>query len=74
MSTNIYAYTPAGSNYPPYVSINLATDNGDEVEITVRSEAKENGSCGDTASIKMSSSQFQKLAHDAFSFACTNRA
>jgi hypothetical protein len=46
----------------------------DEVEFTVRSKSKADGSCGDTASIKVDISQFRKIARDLFSFGFTTSA
>lgn len=57
---NIAALTPVGVNYPPFVSIN-DVQNGHCVEIHVRSNVKEDGKCGDAATISMSFSQFTSL-------------
>lgn len=70
---NIAAFTPPGATYPPYVSINdtgtLADRSAEGVEITVRSPAKADGSCGECASIKLSRAEFALLMrqvwHDA---------
>jgi hypothetical protein len=61
---NLAAYTAQGSNYPPYVSINHyrdALDAEDIVEIIVRSEATEDGRCGETASIKLTLREFESM-------------
>lgn len=55
------AFTPPGSWYPPYISIN-ETDAG--VEITVRAERKEDGSCGEMVSMTISSEEFQALVRE----------
>lgn len=49
MRHNLAAYTASGPNYPSYISVNQLEDGS--VEFIVRSKAKEDGSCGDTASI-----------------------
>jgi len=56
------AYTAADPLYPPYVSINYV---GTMVEITVRSPAKADGSCGDVAVIKMNIFNFRKTMREA---------
>lgn len=56
--TNVYAYTAPGSNYPEYISINRTSDG---MEITVRSHAKQDGACGDTASIILSNEEYANL-------------
>jgi hypothetical protein len=61
---NIYAYTAPSSNYPPYISINR-TDNGG-VSITVRSPAKDDGACGDSAMITLTQDEFSELARKAY--------
>lgn len=71
MRTNIAACTAPGSNYPEFVSINLVEG---RVEITVRSAAKSDGWCGDTAVMSMTGAQFEMLARDLYSFACTRGA
>lgn len=52
---NLFAYTEPGKFYPPYISVN---EEDGVVEITVRSVAKVDGACGETASIKLSAKQF----------------
>jgi hypothetical protein len=74
MRINLTAYTAPGVNYPEYISVNLAMNSDDEVEFTVRSKTKADGSCGDTASIKVDISQFRKIARDLFSFGFTTAA
>lgn len=50
------AYTPAGS-YPPY--FNLSYDEGtEEVVVTVRSPSNVDGSCGETAAIRIPVGEF----------------
>lgn len=68
MRSNITAFTPPGFA-PPFFSVNTLEDG--RIEIIVRSVAKEDGSCGDIASITMSAEQFSKSAREMFSFACT---
>lgn len=46
----LFAWTPPGSNYPPY--LNISTDNG-KIVITVRSPASETGECGSTSSVSL---------------------
>jgi len=75
MSSNIFAYTAPGGNYPEYVSINVDNDkDGNQVTLTVRSQAKSDGSCGDTVSIALTPEQLYKLAYTLFSYACTGNA
>lgn len=52
---NLFAYTPPGMFYPPYISVNQ--EDG-VVEFIIRSAAKADGTCGETASIKLSAKQF----------------
>jgi hypothetical protein len=61
MRRNLFAYTATGINYPEYVSVNRE-DNG-TVSITVRNKAKEDGSCGDTASVELEASEVSDLFH-----------
>jgi len=56
---NLFAYTAAGVNYPPYISVNEA-DHGD-VTITVRSVAYKMGICGPTAEITLTAEQAKEL-------------
>jgi len=72
MSNNIHAYTATGGNYPEYLSVNVNEDN--TVEITVRSPKKADGSCGDTATIKLTAEEFSKFAYYAYAFSCTSGA
>jgi len=51
MQKNIYAHTFMDPCFPAFISINKL-DEGD-VEVIVRSKAKQDGSCGDTSSIKL---------------------
>ena len=53
------AWTAPGCNYPSYVSIN---QEGDQVEITVRSEYTAGGT---TASVNLTVDEFQALLSDA---------
>ncbi len=56
---NLAAYTAPGANYPPYVSINECEGH---VEITVRNHPNpETGMCGDTATIKLSMTEYTEL-------------
>jgi hypothetical protein len=71
MSSNVYAYTALG-DYPEYISVNVNEDS--TVEITVRSPRKADGSCGDTATAKLSGEEFAKFASRIYAFACTNGA
>jgi len=60
MSNNIYAYTTStDGSYPEYLSVNANEDG--TVEITVRSPRKADGSCGDTATIKLTAKQFDEF-------------
>lgn len=68
---NVFAFTQAGHTYPPYLSINVVDG---ALEITVRSAAKPDGSCGDTASIVLDHGQEKALARTLFSRACTGAA
>jgi hypothetical protein len=65
MSSNIFAYTAPGGNYPEYISVN--TDDEKNVMFTVRGPAK-NGVCGDTACVLLSQEQVQSLARQLHSF------
>ena len=57
------AYMPTGDgDYPPYVAISYI---GGMVEISVRSEEQEDGSCGARAKITMKLSDFVKLIVNA---------
>lgn len=73
MRHNIFAYTAPGCNYPAYISVNV-DDTDDRVVVTVRSLAKEDGSCGDTSEVKLEPKQLSELARKLFSFACCNNA
>jgi hypothetical protein len=57
MRKNLFAYTAPGFA-PPFLSINA--EDG-IVEVIVRSPAKDDGSCGETAGIKLSPEQFEEL-------------
>lgn len=63
MRTNLAAFTSSGCGYPSYLSVNLASENNN-VEITVRSPTKSDGSCGDTSCMTMSVAEFKKLFSD----------
>lgn len=69
---NVSAVTLPGCNYPAFLSVNH--EEGGQVEFTVRSAAKEDGSCGDIATMKMDMKDFREVARQLFSFGCTNRA
>ena len=56
---NIYAYTAPGTNYPEFISVNML---GDEVEIIVRTAAWGDGTCGNTASIRLSKNRALDLS------------
>lgn len=75
---NIAAFTPPGSHYPPYVSINdtgtLADPKAEGVEITVRSPPKPDGSCGDCSTILLSRSEFAALMREVWKDAQWPRA
>ncbi len=60
MSKNIFAYTALESNYPEFISINV--DETGAFEIVVRSSAKEDGRCGETVSVKLTTQQSLNLA------------
>lgn len=70
----IYANTAPGCNYPSYVSVNTDSENPNEVVLTVRSEIKTDGACGETAAHKMGAAEFREFARRLYSFACTNAA
>lgn len=53
----LVAWTPPISN-PPYLSINYDHKN---IEITVRSNGKEDGSLGDTVSVKLTKEEFTDI-------------
>jgi hypothetical protein len=55
---NIFAYTAPGGHYPEYISVNAE---GGVLEITVRSAAGADGTCGPTASIKLTAAQELEL-------------
>lgn len=59
MRNNLFAHTVLGVNYPSFISVN---EEDGIVEITVRSTAKADGTCGETASIKLSAKQFNEFA------------
>ena len=75
---NIAAFTPPGSNYPPYVSINdtgTMTDKDKEgVSITVRSGRKSDGTYGDCATILLTRAQFAALMREVWHDAEWGRA
>lgn len=66
MRENISAYTTSGSNYPSFVSVNLVDG---EVEIMVRPEVQIDGRCGEGASMKMSQTDFYKIAFEMANWA-----
>jgi hypothetical protein len=57
---NYAAFTPAWTNYPPYISINSGADRN-EVEVTIRSKAGQDGVCGCSSSIILSKEEVMKL-------------
>jgi hypothetical protein len=61
MKRNIAAYTSTGINYPAYISVNYDEDDN-SVEVTVRSDVKKDGNCGDVASIKLSAARARDIA------------
>lgn len=67
---NITAFTPPGGDYPAFISINdtgtLSDRDAEGVEITVRSPRREDGRCGDVATIRLSRSQFAKLMREVW--------
>src|ERR1019366_5088061 len=60
--TCIGAHTVPGWNYPPYVSINVAT--AGKISITVRSPAGPAGECGVTACMEMGEVEFHSLLNE----------
>lgn len=54
----IYAFTDAGPSYPQYV--NICQEDG-KVRLIVRSPAKADGTCGDSAFIVMDQKEFREL-------------
>ena len=60
MHTNLFAYTAPGASYPEYISVNRRKSDG-MIEITVRSAAKADGSCGDTGVIVLHRGQLGGL-------------
>ncbi len=57
---NIHAYTPAGSSFPPYLSLNDEPDG--RITLTVRSPATSDGNCGLTAMIVLPEHEMYALA------------
>lgn len=58
MSNQQWGFTPANvPSYPPYLNVTKHDDGS--FEITVRSAPKEDGSCGDCASMTMSGDDFK---------------
>lgn len=55
-------YTPPGSTYPPYLSINFRNT---MVEITVRGEELPDRTQGPTATIRMNLCNFAKVIEEA---------
>jgi hypothetical protein len=64
MRRNLFAYTAPGVNYPEYISINFEDGH---LSVTVRNPAKEDGSCGETASVTLPVGESNILA-DAITF------
>ncbi len=52
--------------YPSYLSVNTV-DGSTDVEFTVRSEQKSDGSCGDTVNMRMSAEDFKKVVAELLS-------
>jgi len=63
MPRNVHAFTAPGVAYPEYISVN-ETDDPDKFTITVRSPAKKDGACGDSATITLTMVQVNLLAAD----------
>ena len=70
MPENIAAYTAPGASYPPYISVNWK---GDEVTVTVRSPAKEDGSCGSDAIIELTATEAARIGLE-MAYAVTQKA
>lgn len=51
MAKTIFAHTPPGHDYPPY--LNMRIESG-EIIITIRAAKKDDGSCGETVDFRMS--------------------
>lgn len=51
---NLFAYTAPGCNYPEFISVNREVN---QTEVIVRSAAWGDGTCGNTASIKLTPEQ-----------------
>lgn len=66
---NIAAYTPSGTSYPAYVSIN---ERDGQVEITVRSPADADGNCGSTSAMKLSPHEFAGLIRSCGAYLVEN--
>jgi len=60
VKTNLLAWTPP-IDKPPYLSINRVASIEPMVEISVRGFAKQDGSLGDTVSIKIPEQEFVDL-------------
>jgi hypothetical protein len=70
MSSNIFAYTAPGCNYPEYISINIQDG---QITVTARGVAQ-NGECGQTVCVPMSAAEVRKMASTLFGYACTGNA
>lgn len=58
---NLAAFTPPSNPYPPYLSINAVNE---RIEVTVRSPAGADGSCGRDATISLSFEEFIGVADE----------
>jgi hypothetical protein len=67
---NITAHTLSGSNYPAFLSVNHEEDG--QIEFTVRSSAKEDGTCGDIAVVKLSREDFRRALQEMQEFERTD--
>lgn len=61
MPKNIYAYTSPGAAYPQFISVN-ETDDPNLFTIDVRSPAKTDGSCGESARVTLTMVQVNLMA------------
>lgn len=71
MRNNISAFTTPGTHYPSYFSANTDFSDPNKIELTVRSAAKEDGTCGDTSCISLDAATFKKIAKELSHFADT---
>lgn len=71
---NLYAWTVSGGAWPPYISINLVPDG---VEIAVRAAPRDMGDtieCGDTATIKITRDEFERMRQALMDNPCARAA